>query len=154
MVLSQLKRRFPEEAQAHAQAALSLGVMVAAGPDGRWRVRAGGAELVAEADRAIDPALLREAIATGARVVLEAAPGAPPVIAGVLATARALTIDRTGAVEAEVRRLALTATEEALLRGPGAFVRLKVDEVELYGKRVVSRARELCRILGRMVKIN
>jgi hypothetical protein len=152
MVISPLKRHIPDEEP--APASLGLAVVVGAAPDGRWRVRAGGADVVADADPAIDPALLREAIATGARVVLEVAPGVPPVIAGVLATARALTIDRSGAVEAEVRRLALTATEEALLRGPGAFVRLKIDEVELYGKRVVSRARELCRLLGRMVKIN
>jgi len=152
MSVSPIKRRMPEELP--APAALALGVVVAAAPDGRWRVRAGGAEVTAEADPAIDPALLAEAVASGARVVLETGAGAPPVIAGVLATSRALTIDRSGAVEATVRRLALTATEEALLRGPGAFVRLKVDEVELYGKRVVSRARELCRLLGRMVKIN
>jgi hypothetical protein len=109
----------------------------------------GGAERLLAADASVDPALLREAAATSARVVLDGA-----VIVGVLATRRALTIDREGAVEAHVRRFALTATDEALLSGPDAFVRLKLGDVELYGRRVVSRARELCRVLGRMVKIN
>jgi hypothetical protein len=153
MSLIPMRRPHPQDVPA-PQPALGLAVVLAPESDGRWRVCAGGAELIATADAAIDPALLREAIATGARVVLETPDGGAAVIAGVLATARALTIDRTGAVEAEVRRLALTATEEALLRGPGAFVRLKLDEVEMYGRRVVSRARDLYRVLGRMVKIN
>jgi hypothetical protein len=122
--------------------------------DGRFRARVGGAEHLVTADPSVDPELLREAIRTGARVVLDAAGDGDPVIVGALATARALVIDRTGAVEAKLRRLALTASEEALLAGPGAFVRLKLQDVELYGRRVVSRARELCRVLGRMVKIN
>jgi hypothetical protein len=132
---------------------IGLGLIVGEA-DGRWRTRVGGRERLLDADPSVDPALLREAAASGARVVLEASEEGAPVIVGVLATRRALTVDRTGAVEAEVRRLALTATEEALLRGPDAFVRLKLDEVELYGRRVVSRARELCRIMGRLVKIN
>jgi hypothetical protein len=140
-----IKRPAPEDAPAPA---VGLGVVLGE-EDGRWRARVGGAERLLDADASVDPALLREAAATGARVVLDGA-----VIVGVLATRRALTIDPQGAVEAHVRRFALTAADEALLAGPGAFVRLKLDDVELYGRRVISRARELCRVLGRMVKIN
>jgi hypothetical protein len=122
--------------------------------DGRFRARAGGVERLIEADHSVDPELLREAIRTGARVVVEAPDAGAPVIVGTLATARALTIDRSGAVEGTLRRLAITAREEALLSAPGAFLRLKREDVELYGRRVISRARELCRVLGHMVKIN
>src|SRR4051812_12510344 len=111
-------------------AGLGLAVVLAEEAGSRWRVRAGGAERLVTADPAIDPALLSEAIGSGARVVLETPQDGEPIIAGVLATARALTIDRTGAVEATLRRLSLFATEEALLRGPGAFLRLKRDELE------------------------
>src|SRR5215471_10505978 len=146
-----LKRPTPEPLARTSGVALGL---VVGELDGRWRTRVGGVEQLVDADPAVDPLLVREAAATGARVVLDAPPDGPAVIVGVIATRRALTVDRDGAVDARVRRFTLTATEEALLAGPGAFVRLKLDDVELYGRRVVSRARELCRVLGRMVKIN
>jgi uncharacterized membrane protein len=147
----------PEEAPAAPAAAPVAGVTLAVlvgESDGRFRARLAGAEREVAVDASVDPELLREAIRSGARVVLDASGEGPPVVVGALATARALTIDRTGAVEAKLRRFALTASDEALLAAAGAFVRLKRDDVELYGKRVVSRARELVRVLGRMVKIN
>src|SRR5262245_36859066 len=122
--------RQPEAAPAPLPA-IALGVLVGE-LDGRFRARIAGAERLVDADASVDPELLREAVRTGARVVLE--PGADgaaaPVIVGVLATARALTIDRTGAVEADVRRFVLRAREEALLAATGAFVRAKRQEIE------------------------
>src|SRR5512132_3745990 len=115
--MSVLPIRRPSPAALPDAAGLALAVVLAEEPEGRWRVRAGGTERVAAADPAVDPALLREAIGTGARVVLETPPDGEAIVAGVLATARALTIDRSGAVEATLRRLSLSATEEALLRG-------------------------------------
>src|SRR5262245_36205501 len=136
-----------------AAPAVALGVLLAEA-DGRWRVRLGAGERMVDADPTVDPALLREAMASGARVVLDASDPDAPVVVGALVTARALTVDRSGAVDAQVRRFAITASEETLLRAAGAFVRVAREDVELYGLRVVSRARELCRVLGRMVKIN
>ena len=48
----------------------------------------------------------------------------------------------------------IRASEETLLTGAAAFVQLKAGEVELYGERIVGRARELCKLLGRMIKMN
>lgn len=162
----------PQAPATDAGPSIALGVVVGQQPGateereeatgGLWQVRLGGrtgASASADlrpcaADASVDPALLREAIATGARVVLDRDESGEMTIVGVLATRRALTIDRTGAVEADVRRFSITAAEEALLRASGAFLQIKLDDVELYGKRVVSRARELYRVLGRMVKIN
>jgi hypothetical protein len=145
----------PLEAAARADAppAPALGLARVLGRDGdRWQVQGpAGAQTVA-ADPAIDPALLDEAARTGARVVLELGPA--PVIAGLLQTARAVVIDRGGAVELTVKRLAVTVAEEALLKSAGAFLKIGPQELELYGQRLVSRARELYRVLGRMVKIN
>jgi hypothetical protein len=143
----------PVSRETSDRAGIALGVVMGEAAGG-WRVRHGRTEQPLQADPCVDPALLREAAATGARVVLDASADGPPVIVGVIATRRALTVDPDGAVEARVRRFSLTASEEATLAGPGAFVRLKLDDVELYGRRVISRARELYRVLGRMVKIN
>jgi hypothetical protein len=130
---------------------LTLGRVLGRAGDG-WRVAASGGEHVVAADPSIDPALLDDAARSGARVVLEG--GRAPVIAGVLLTARPVTVDRAGSVELEVKRLVVTAAESALLRSPGAFLKVGGDELELYANRLVSRARELYRVLGRMVKIN
>src|SRR3954468_10416162 len=97
-----MKRSVATEArEAPALPAVALGVVLGEAGGGRWRVRAGGVERLLAADASVDPALLREAAASGARVVLDAGSEAA-VIAGVLATQRALTIDRDGAVTAEV----------------------------------------------------
>jgi hypothetical protein len=117
-----------------------------------WRVHMAGGEQTVAADPAIDPALLDEAARSGARVVLELGPA--PAIAGVLQTARAIAIGRDGSVDISVKRLAVTVAEEALLKSAGAFLKVGPQELELYGNRLVSRARELYRVLGRMVKIN
>src|SRR5690606_34097664 len=100
-------------------------------------------------DESVDPALLDEAHATGARVLVEA--GGTPSIVGVVATRRALTLDREGRVTAEVTSLEVSAQEQVLLKIPGAFVRAKAREIEVYGERVLTRARNLAKILAAMI---
>ena len=141
------------EAAVAAEPGIALGLLLGE-LDGRFRARVGGVERLVDVDPSVDPELLREAIRSGARVVLEPTEAGALAVVGVLSTARVLTIDRSGAVEAQVRRIALSASEEALLAAPGAFIRAKREDIELYGRRVISRARELYRVLGRMVKIN
>ncbi len=114
-----------------------------------FRVRVGGFERELSLDAAVDPALLDEAIASGARVVVEG-----DVIVGALTTARAVLIGRDGGVDAQVARFQVTAKDELTLRSAGAFVLLRGGEVELFGNRVLTRARELVKLLGRMVKVN
>lgn len=129
-----------------------LGLATLVAPDGaRWRVRVGAREHVVDVDPCVDPALLREACAGGARVVVSTD---EHVIVGLLQTARGMTIGRDGAVAAKVTRFDVEAAESATLRTGAAFVRVLGDEVETYGVRVIARARELAKILGRMVKIN
>lgn len=137
----------------YTQAPVQLGVLLAREPEGRWRVRAGYTEQSARCDASVDPALLDEALAAGARVVLDTSEG-EPVIVGTLAVSRALGVSREGDVSATVRSLKLVARDEAVVQTPHAFLRLQGEEVELYGGRVLTRARELLKLLGRMVKVN
>ena len=139
----------PETSPAPAlPAGFGLVRVVAREGDG-FRVRSGKVEAVVPCDPCVDPALVDEAIASGGRVVLE-----DGVIVGALATARSLQIDRQGAVDVEVSRFAVRAQESALLKSQKAFLELKGSNIELYGHQVLARARELARILGRMIKLN
>lgn len=147
-------RRMTAKAPRHAPAGhgVALGVVEGRAGDGHWRVRVGAELVTAACDPAVDPALVEDARGAGARVVLDLA-GAP-VIAGVLLTARPVTLGRDGSVSLEVRRFVVTAAEEAMLRTHAAFVQVKGADVESFGNRVVSRARELLKVLGRNVRIN
>lgn len=118
----------------------------------RFRVRVGGAERLAECDPSVDPALVEAAVASGARVVLEDGP--VPLIAGALATRRAVEVSPGGEIDVTVARLRVTAEEEIALRTRSAFLRARGDEVELFGRRIVSRAREAARILARVIQLN
>jgi hypothetical protein len=113
----------------------------------------GAREEDASLDPSVDPLLVQECLVARTRVVVERVKGAA-IIVGALSTQRPVVIDRQGHLEARAKRISLTGDEEVLLRAAGAFVHLRSEDVELYGKRVIGRARELCRILGRMVKIN
>jgi|GEM_PF-5239206 len=115
------------------------------------RVRIGGAERTVAIDPAVDPALLDEATVSGAWAVV--ALGLAPCVVGLLCTRRSVAIDRDGNVDAEVKQFRVSA-EETLIKTSGAFLQLKEQEIELYGQRIVSRARELLRLLGRMIKLN
>lgn len=141
---------------ARARAALpSLPITLAAlvAKEGtRWRVKVADHEAAASVDPSVDPALLDEALVTGARVLVEVA--GEPVIVGALATRRALTLAPDDTVHVRARAVTVDASEELLLRSPGAFLRMKGGEVETYGQRVAHTARELFKVLGRMVKIN
>ena len=139
------------EARPEPAAGIQLARVVAR--DGEhFRVQVAGGERIVGCDPSVDPALVQEAIASGACVVLDGA--GDLAIVGALATARAVPIDRQGCVRVEVERFEVTAEDTALLRTGSAFLRVKGDEVEVFGRRVVTRARELARILARAIQLN
>ncbi len=117
-----------------------------------FRVRVAGAEWLAECDPSVDPALVEAAIGSGARVVLDDGP--PRVIVGALATARAVEVSRGGEVDLSVKRSRVAADDEIALRTDGAFLRAKGGEVEIFGRRILSRAREVARFLARAIQLN
>lgn len=135
----------------YTNAPVLLGRLLGRDLDG-WRVDIGTIERTAVADSAVDPSLLAEALESGARVLVDAS--ADPVIVGVVMTRRALEIDRVGDVKTRVRTFEIDASESVLLKVPGAFVRAKARQVEVYGDRVLTRARDLAKILAAMIKLN
>lgn len=118
-----------------------------------WRVRTAAGDLVAPLDPSVDPLLVEEARGSGARVLLELGP-AGAVLVGVVQTSRALRIDRDGVVDAEVERFSLQARSEAVLKTVSAFLQLKAGEVELRGIRTLVRAREMAKVLARIISLN
>ena len=136
-----------------APAAGGIRLAVVVGREGDlFRVRAGRWERLAACDPSVDHALVEAALTSGARVVLEEQPA--PVIVGALATRRAVEVGPGEEVHLSVKRFVVEATEEALLRTRSAFLRVKDDEVELFGGRILSRARELARVLARAIQLN
>lgn len=117
-----------------------------------WRVRIGTQEQVVALDPSVDPALVREALAEGARALVEARPA--PVLVGVVQTSRALRVDRRGGVDATVERFQVHARQEATLKTAAAFLQVKGAELELYGERILTRARGVAKILARMINLN
>ena len=133
---------------------LSLARLLGPAAAGRWRVEAHGAELEVEAAPDVDPALLAEVVARGGRVLLEASPDEAPRVAGVLQVRRALELDEHGDVRAKVRTFELRATKDFLLTTGRAMLRADGEDLELYGREVLTRAREVAKILGRMITLN
>jgi len=135
----------------YTQAPVTLGRLVEP-TDVGWRVAIGGAERELAVDECVDPALLEEAFVSGARVVIDNSEA--PAIVGVIATQRALVVDRDGDVRAKVRNFVVDSREELLLKTRGAFIRARAAEVEVYGTRLIHRARDLAKIMGAMIKLN
>lgn len=131
---------------------VGLGTVLAAEGSG-WRVRTAAGERVVSLDLSVDPLLVEEARLSGARVLLELGPTGA-VLVGVVQTSRALRIDRDGVVEAEVERFSLHARSEAVLKTVSAFLQLKAGEVELRGIRTLVRAREMAKVLARIISLN
>lgn len=117
----------------------------------RFRVRYGGRDRLAACDPSVDPALIEMAMSAGARVVVEDGP--EPSIVGTLLTHRPVELDRDGAVHVEATRFEVDAGE-ALLKTPSAFLLLKGDEVEIFARRILSRARDVARILAAAIQLN
>lgn len=141
----------PEPRLVYTQAPVMLGRLIERGERG-WVIDLGALRREVSVDESVDPALLDEAHETGARVLVDAS--ASPSIVGVVATRRGLSLDREGRVSAKVKALEIDAEEEVLLKVPGAFIRAKAREVEVYGERVITRARNLAKILAAMIKLN
>jgi len=141
-----------ESAAWRAASGLGLAELLAGGSEARWHVRVGTFTLEAEVDPSVDPAFLEECRRDGRRVLITG--GARPLIVGALQARRALEIDREGRVNAEVESFHIKATSEVTLQTAAAFIQLKAEEIELYGERVLTRARGLAKTLARMISLN
>ena len=141
-----------ERPRTEPAAVVALGTVL--GSEGeRWRIRMAGSEQLLPLDPSVDPLLLEEARASGGRVLIEIGACGPAVV-GVVQTSRSLRIDRDGVVEARVERLSIQARTEAVLKTFDAFLHLKGPEVELRGVRTLIRAREMAKVLARIISLN
>ncbi len=146
-----------QPANAPPAASLVVGRLPSGAPSSpggkRWTVRVASTDYRATLDPAVDPALLKEAAERGAALLLDWNAGAP-VVLGVLATQRTVNIDQAGRVDVEVTSFRIAAKKKVVLSVAGAFVQLADREAEVYGTRVLVRARELAKTLAAMVSFN
>jgi hypothetical protein len=148
-------RPLPASRRAPQPAPAGVALATLAGSAGQgFRVRLGDRDVAAAVDPAVDPQLLTGLLGRNARVLVDLSAEGRPVIVGALVTRRVVEIDAQGDVDVSVRRFAVSAQEKVLLRLPAAFVQLTQDEIELYGRRVLSRARDLFKVLATMIKLN
>lgn len=141
-----------ESASWRAASGLGLAELLEGLPGARWHVRVGTLTLEAEVDPSVDPAFLEECRRDGRRVLITG--GACPSIVGALQARRALEIDREGRVNAEVESFHVKAASEVTLQTAAAFIQLKAEEIELFGERVLTRARGVAKTLARMISLN
>lgn len=122
--------------------------------DGGIFVKVGsGSECEAMIDRSVDPALVARAQQTGARVVIEH--GHPLMIVGLLTTERALTVDRHGDIDARVRNFSLSAAGHVLMKTPLSFLQMDTEgQIEMFGQKLLSRARKVAKILAAHISLN
>jgi hypothetical protein len=57
-------------------------------------------------------------------------------------------------VDAEVERFEVSARQEVLLKTPGAFLRARRRDIEVFGDKVLTRGRELAKIIAAMIELN
>lgn len=142
----------PQGRVVYLQRGVALGVLLGRAEGGAWRVRVHGAERELPADPSVDPALLAECVETGARVLIDG--DAAPAIVGAVVTARPVSYGRDGAVAVRAPRVTVEAAEAVTLKTPWSFLRLNQSDAEVYGQRVVLRAREVARFLARLISMN
>lgn len=146
-------RRKPRPAAGVVYTAPPLALARVVGEEGgRFRVSVHGHEREAALDPSVDPRVLRAALESGARVVVEGGP--VPVVVGALVTAPVLGEDREGNVRVEVERFEVHARTEALLKTPHAFVRLRGRLLEHYAAEVRVRGRDLVKVLAAVIGLN
>lgn len=112
-----------------------------------WRGRA--EPVVAELDDGVDRELVARAMAAGDAVLIEHAPGAVPVIVGVVQRRIPETL------ELKARSVVIEAEQEVLLRAGRGAMRIREDgDVEVVGSRILTMSRGLFRIVGRVLRLN
>lgn len=138
---------------APAPGSLTLAELVRPIDQERWQVRLGGGLREAIREDGVDPALLALCREQSRRVVI-LAEGEQLMIVGTLQVRRALDIDTQGRVDADVESFKVKAKADVTLQTAAAFIQIKAEQVELFGERVLTRARGVAKTLARMISLN
>lgn len=114
-------------------------------------VKVGSRECTLQIDATVTTGLVDLAIEDGRRVIIDPS---THTLCGVLQTSEALSIDRDGAVKADVQRFEIHAVEYARMQTAHSFLQLDDDRVEVFARETLLRARGTLRALARLIKLN
>lgn len=113
----------------------------------------------------VHPAVMRTACERGEPVLVQQRPDGSCWVAGALRTQPAPGVDAVDEIDLEAKRIRLRASEAITLEStqaapglhdqPTARVALRASgEIETYASRILSKAEEVHKIIGRMLRLN
>jgi len=119
-------------------------------------VSVGGKVVEASASPTLHVAVMKTAMESGDLVLVERSPDGSLMVVGALRTRPTPGVDEMQEVTIEADRISLRGRKEILLSTSGvAQLALRAaGEIEIYADRIVSRAEELHKIVGRMLRLN
>ncbi|MFO0616695.1 MAG: hypothetical protein U0414_29145 [Polyangiaceae bacterium] len=143
------------EAPAQAFGSLALAFVLRADDDG-IEVRVGGRSVPAKAAPSLHRAILDTAMRTGEPVLIERQADGSLSVVGGLRTRPTPGVDETREIHLEADRVHIKGRKEIVLstEGVASLALRAAGEIETYADRIVSRAEELHRIVGRMLRLN
>jgi hypothetical protein len=114
-----------------------------------------GRETVTAAlDPAVDPAVMKTALARGERVIA-AEEAAGWVILGALRTAATPGVDEGKEFSIKARRIAVVGTDEvSFVSGSASLVMRAYGHVETIAQDITTRASQVHKLVGRMIRLN
>lgn len=124
-------------------------VVTAAGRAAEILFRGESRPTVAAVAVEVEPEVLERAVRDRESVLVEVAPGTPPVVVGVIQTRVPRSISLKGTT------VEIEAEEEILLKTGRGAMRIRADsDIEIVGSRIQALSRGLFRIVGRMLRLN
>lgn len=119
-------------------------------------VRVGGRALQAKASPTLHDAIVATAMRTGEPVLVERGPDGGLIVVGGLRTQATPGVDDLREIHLEADRIHLKGRKEIVLstEGVASLALRAAGEIESYADRIVSRAEELHKIVGRMLRLN
>jgi hypothetical protein len=114
----------------------------------------GGETIEAAVDAAVDPAVLRTALARRERVIAQQE-GDGWVVVGALRTAATPGVDEGDEFAIKARRVRIEAAHElSVVSGAASVVLRAYGQVETLAQDITSRASQVHKIIGRMIRLN
>ena len=134
---------------------LALARVLSVGPAG-VEIDIGGQIMTAQSSPTLALEVLRTASERGEPVLVQRAASGEITVVGALRTQATPGVDKMKEIDIEADRIRLHGKTEVTLSTSGvAQIALRaVGEIETYADRIVSRAEELHKIVGRMLRLN
>lgn len=145
----------PERAPAEAFGQLALARVLEV-RDGDLEIDVGGVIMTGRSAPHVEKEVLRTACERGEPVLVQRSASGEVQVVGALRTQATPGVDKMETVQIEADRIELKGRKEISLATSGvAQIALRAaGEIETYADRIVSRAEELHKIVGRMLRLN